>query len=110
MSTPTAIPTSIPDLSNVGAIVGGGVGGATGLTCLALAFWYFVIRRQIAKRQISPQVYESFYTGRKDVWEQPKEAPEDDNRRELEANRPRQELEAHRSGSGSYERQNTVDQ
>ncbi|KAI4271012.1 MAG: hypothetical protein LQ337_006308 [Flavoplaca oasis] len=91
---PTA-PTPNPPSSNTGPIVGGVVGGIAGVTVLALAFWYFILRRKSAPLQDRPspqEHHEELQRERQDVWQEPKEVTADDIRGELDA-RHRVELD-----------------
>lgn len=110
-TAPTASPTSAlsktsssstgtpkPSSNDTGAIVGGVVGGVAGVVAAALAFWYFLIRRNLHQRAQAPSSYEPYQTGKGQVWQEPSEAPtyESGGRRELDgvAAQPRtQELE-----------------
>ena len=83
-TTPTPNPTS----SNTGPIVGGVIGGIAGVTVLALAFWYVILRHKSAQRQDRPppqKHHEELQGERQDVWQEPEEVSADDIRGELDA-------------------------
>lgn len=128
ISTVPGTPTPNQPSSNTGAIVGGVVGGIAVITVLALAFWYFVLRRKATRSQDQPprQHYETqnavqdipsaagvpnpgafqagfvpaeFNSAAKGIRQEPKEVAANDSRRELDSI-PRQELEGHRVDYG----------
>ncbi len=83
--------------------MGGVVGGVAGIVAAALAFWYFMIRRNIRQRSLPQQSYEPYQTGKGHVWQDPSEAPtyERGTRMgELDTAQPRtQELEGGRGST-----------
>lgn len=81
--------------TDTGAIVGGVVGGIACIVFLALAFWYFMIRRAIRHRP-PPQSYEPYQTAKQQDRQDPSEAPtyaSGSNRGELDGAVTTQELE-----------------
>lgn len=128
ISTGPGTPKTNPPSSNTGPIVGGVIGGIAVITVLALAFWYFVLRRKATRSQDQPprQHYEfqngvqdtpsaagvlnpgAFQAGfvpaelnsaAKGIRQEPKEVAANNPRRELDSI-PRQELEGHRVDYG----------
>ncbi|KAL9028337.1 MAG: hypothetical protein Q9180_007182 [Flavoplaca navasiana] len=88
-------PTPNQPSSNTGPIVGGVVGGIAGVTVLALAFWYFILRRKSTRLQDQPpprKHHEELQGEQQGVWQEPNEVSADDIRGELDA-RHRVELE-----------------
>lgn len=67
----------------------------SGVTTLALTFWYFVLRRKSMRLQdqLPRQYYGGIRTERQDIWHEPKEVAADDIRREMDSEQARQELE-----------------
>ncbi|CAL8583419.1 hypothetical protein XPA_009043 [Xanthoria parietina] len=109
IATP-AVPSPTPALSNPGPIVGGVVGGVAAIAVLSLAFWYFFIRHRYTRQQGIPQDNVMPYTGMAQdgyhgiarmggngIWQEPKEVPDAEVRRELDSNQ-RQELDARFGG------------
>lgn len=88
--------------NNTGAIVGGVVGGMAAIVIAAMAFWYFIIRRNLkqGRQQREGAGYED-QTGDKPRWQSTSEAPTNEVRmmREMDsAQQPRtQELPTYRS-------------
>ncbi|KAL8976358.1 MAG: hypothetical protein Q9205_007617, partial [Flavoplaca limonia] len=81
-------PTPSPTSSNTGPIVGGVIGGIAGVTVLALALWYFILRRKSALLQdrSPPRKHHEELQGElQDVWQEPREVSADDIRGELDA-------------------------
>lgn len=94
--TPSNSPSSGTD---TGAIVGGVVGGVAGVAALSLAFWYFMIRRNVKGRDL-PIGYESYATGKQQHWQEPEELSAEGIRGELDSSpETRQEMGV---GRGRY--------
>ena len=93
----TATSQAKPASSNTGTIVGGVVGGVAGIVFLALAFWYFMIRRNLRQQPRPSQSYEPYQTSKGQIWQNPSEVPTYENgvgRGELDGMQTRtQELE-----------------
>lgn len=53
-STPSSTSAPRPDTTNVGAIAGGVVGGVAALALLALAVWWFVLRKKKTAKVAQP--------------------------------------------------------
>lgn len=92
-NAPAPSPVSKP--TNTGAIVGGVVGGVAAVAILGLAFWYFMIRRnlrQIAQRPSHAQA--PYNMSKQQMWQKPNELPGNDLRGELGAAAMMTELDA----------------
>ena len=105
MASIIATPPPASKPSDTGAIVGGVVGGVAGIAALALALWYFMIRRKFILSQIdNPDIsgQRQFdkpqeWGRQQEVWQEPKEVPTDVIRRELEATHIQHEIGDRRS-------------
>lgn len=65
--------------TNTGAIVGGVVGGIAAIVACAMAFWWFVIRKQLRQREQSG-AYEQYKVYQPQVWEDKGQVPQGVNR------------------------------
>ncbi|KAL8948179.1 MAG: hypothetical protein Q9222_005612 [Ikaeria aurantiellina] len=110
-STTSTESASDSSSSNTGTIVGGvvaGVAGIAGIAALALAFWYFIIRRELQRQQILLNGYEDYQASKHEIWEEqptetPKEVPANERRGELDTTQLRPELDSNsRHQNGVY--------